>query len=433
MKKQKIQIINADSVQGKKLFTLLAKKRSARSHQIEQAVRDVLDDIQTLGDKALFAYTKKFDHKVISPKTVRLRTADIKSQAQKVPSSLKTTIREAAKRIRQYHARQKIDRSFSLKTSEGTLYQRVKPLKRVGVYVPGGYTVYPSSVLMNVIPAQIAGVKEIVAVTPPHDELHPLIAYALSLLKVEEVYQIGGAQAVGALAYGTKSVPAVEKIVGPGNSYVAIAKKLVYGTVDIDSVAGPSEVAILADESVDPSWVALDLLSQAEHGSGDEIAICITEQQSYAENIKTCLLQEIEQSPVRKVFEQLQPDAILILLCQTREQSIEYVNRIAPEHLQIMTKTAKKDLEKIDNAAAIFVGPYTPVALGDYYVGTNHVLPTGAAARYASGLGVDSFLKRISVAHITKPGINSAAKHVSQFARAENFIHHALSVERRTD
>jgi histidinol dehydrogenase len=322
---------------------------------------------------------------------------------------------------------------FSLRTAEGQLSQAIRPLDSVAVYVPGGYRCYPSSVLMNVIPAQIAGVRRIVCVTPPHDAIDPGIAFALKLLGVSEVYRIGGAPAVAALAYGTKSVQAVDKIVGPGNAYVATAKRRVYGIVDIDSVAGPSEVAIIADDSADPTFVALDLLSQAEHGSGDEVAICVTESTRHATKIRKRLQAEIERSPVRGTLEKLPAYAISVFVCRNRAESVELVNTIAPEHLQIMTRTATQDVRAIRNAAAVFLGMDSPVPLGDYFVGTNHVLPTGGGARFASPLGVEDFVKRMSIARIHSKGLRNAAPHVIRFASAEGFLHHALSVERRIE
>ena len=240
-------------------------------------------------------------------------------------------------------------------------------------------------------------------------------------------------QAIAALAYGTESVRSVDKIVGPGNLYVAIAKKMVYGAVDIDTIAGPSEVIVLADETAKPEWVALDLLAQAEHGSGNESALCVTESHDLAEKIRTCCMTEILHSPIRDVFEKLSANSICICLAKTRDESIRFINECAPEHLQIITKTMREDVRKIVNASAIFCGPYSPVALGDYYIGTNHVLPTGGAARYASPLGVESFLKRMSVAEISASGLKRCAGKVSTLARSENFIHHALSVERRAE
>lgn len=426
-----IPLITIGSNAGKRILKEIIEARTTRSEKVQQTVEKIVSDIRKKGDSALFGYTKKFDKISITSKSIRIDPDHLSAQAKKVPSELKITIKEAAKRIRAYHLKQKINAEFSMKTAEGRLDQIVRPLYRVGVYIPGGYTTYPSTVLMDVIPASIAGVKEIVAVTPPRDEFDPLIAYVLKLLKINEIYQVGGAQAIGALAYGTESIPAVDKIVGPGNSYVAIAKKMVYGAVDIDTVAGPSEVAILADKTANPEWVAFDLLAQAEHGSGDEIAVCVTENRKYADKVRNCLMSEIEKSSIREVFAGLSPYAISVFISKSRNESIEFVNNLAPEHLQIMTKTYRQDLKKVRNAAAVFLGPHTPVALGDYFIGTNHVLPTGSAARYASPLGIDSFIKRISVAEVSASGLKKAASHVSRFANAEKFTHHALSVERR--
>lgn len=424
-------IAKIGSKEGKRLLKNILDSRKWRNEEVYRAVARILDDIRKKGDMALFAHTKKYDKCPVNSKTVRIRRETIVSQAEKTAPALKKTIREAAKRIRAYHQNQKSS-GFSIKTAEGRLSQIVMPLNRVGVYIPGGHTVYPSTVLMDIIPAQIAGVREIAAVTPPRrGTLDHSIAFVLDLLGITEVYGIGGAQAVGALAYGTHSVPAVDKIVGPGNLYVAIAKKIVFGDVDIDSVAGPSEVVIIADKSTNPSWAALDLLSQAEHGSGDEIAVCVTDSMDIAVRIREELIREASISPVKRVFQKLSSHAIAFFVGADRNECIDLVNLLAPEHLQIMTKTPRKDFKKIRNAAAVFLGQNTPVALGDYFIGTNHVLPTGSAARFASPLGVNDFEKRISVAEISAEGIKISEPHVSRFARAENFIHHAMSVERR--
>ncbi len=432
MAKITIPVVSINSDEGKTLLHSIEEARVNRSDEVETAVREVLDNVQTKGDSALFAFTKKFEQRELTTETVRFSVEDIKARASEIDPELANSIKEAAKRIRAYHEKQKFDSSFELKTPEGTLSQLVLPLKRVGLYVPGGYTVYPSTVLMNGIPAQIAGVEEIVAVTPCRDGyLAPALAFVFDLLGIQEVYQVGGAQAVAALAFGTESIPAVDKIVGPGNSYVATAKKMVYGTVDIDSVAGPSEVAILADGTANPEWVALDLLSQAEHGSGDETAVLVTEDEEFAKKVIESLHVEIDNSPVTEVFERLSDDAITVFIAKDRSESIEFINKLGPEHLEIQTETYREDLTKIRNAAAIFLGYHTPDAMGDYFVGPNHVLPTAAASRYASPLGVDSFIKRISVAEVTKEGLAGCAEHVSRFARSEKFVHHAMSVERR--
>jgi histidinol dehydrogenase len=427
-----IPIIEFGSQESEKILSQIEESRRSRNEEVEKAVRQIIDDVAKNGDKALFEYCEKFDARKLNAKTVRLQKKQISLQAQKVDKDLAKTIKEAAKRIFDYHFMQKIDASFSLETQEGILRQKILPLRRVGLYIPGGHTIYPSTVLMNAIPAKIAGVKEIAVVTSCRQgELNPALAFVLDLLEIDEIYQIGGAQAVAALAFGTKSIAAVDKIVGPGNSFVAAAKKAVYGIVDIDCVAGPSEVAIWADESANPAWTALDLLSQAEHGSGDETAVLVSENAEFAQKVKIALLEEIEKSPVKTIFEKLSKNAICIFITQNAAQSADLINKIGPEHLEILTKDPENDLEKIENAAAVFLGNFSPVPVGDYFVGTNHVLPTAAASRYASPLGVDDFRKRISVAKISENGLKSAAQHISRFARAENFIHHALTVERR--
>lgn len=429
-KTHKIPLTNASSPAGKRFLQLVIQSRQNRDNETAARVKDILEEVRIKGDSALFEFTRKFDKVDIGPKNIKVTWKEIQRQAKKCTPELQEAIRGAHQRIEAFH-RNQVRQGFSLQTAEGTLSQVIRPLNRVGLYIPGGKTIYPSTVLMDAVPAKIAGVKEIAAVTPPRGELDPAIAFALQLLEIKEVYRAGGAQAIGALAFGTKSIKPVDKIVGPGNSFVAAAKRQVFGFVDIDSIAGPSEVVVLADKSVDPSWVALDLLSQAEHGTGDELAICITEDSDFAKAIADATAREIADSPLKERFSNLPEYAISIIVCKSRDESIALVNEIGPEHLQIMTKTYKKDVTKITNAAAVFLGKYTPVALGDYFIGTNHVLPTGGAARFASPLGVDSFVKRISIAEVTAKGLDLSAPYVSTLARAENFIHHALSVERR--
>ncbi|HUI91963.1 MAG TPA: histidinol dehydrogenase [Chitinivibrionales bacterium] len=429
---KKIPIINLSSGTGRKFLTNLRSRSVARTEAAQAVVDKILYDVKNKGDSALFAYTKKFDHVSVTKKTIRLEPSYIKKRAALAPAAFKAACAEAAQRIRAFHERQR-PAAFSLKTTEGVLSQVIRPIGRAGVYVPGGVTLYPSSVLMNVIPAQIAGVAEIALATPPRGELDPALAYAMALLGVSEAYRMGGAQAIAAFAYGTRSVAAVDKITGPGNLYVALAKKAVYGTVAIDSVAGPSEVIVLADASANPQWVALDLLAQAEHGSGDETALCVTEDARFATSVAECTVREIERSPVKNVFSRLGAASLCVCVAKSRKQSIEFVNQCAPEHLEIITTTWKQDLRDIRNAGAVFAGPYSPVAMGDYFAGTNHVLPTGGAARFSSPLGVEDFVKRMSVAEISRRGLRSAARRVSVLARAERFVHHALSVERRAD
>ncbi len=425
-----LPVINYDTSAGKRLISGMEKSRRARDAEVTAKVESIIEDVREEGDAALIRYSEKFDNVRLTPSNLRIGREEIDEAASEIPRQLKEAVLASQKRIEAYHRKQQ-QKGFTLKTKEGTLKQLIVPLKRVGIYIPGGYTVYPSTVLMNAIPAKVAGVEEIVAITPPRHKLDPAIAFAIRLLGIDEVYRIGGAHGIAALAYGTKQIPAVDKIVGPGNAYVQTAKRLLYGTVDIDSVAGPSEVVILADGSAPAQWVALDLLAQAEHGSGDELAWCITENISYARKVAAAVQKEISTSPVKQSIGKLPGYSMAVIVTPSRRESIELINRIAPEHLQIMTAEPHRDLALIRNASAVFLGKFTPVALGDYFIGTNHVLPTGGAARFASPLGVDSFVKRISVAEATAVGLEHAAPFVSVFARAEKFIHHALSVERR--
>ncbi|MDR2592666.1 MAG: histidinol dehydrogenase [Chitinispirillales bacterium] len=424
-----IPVADLNSREGKSLLKKIIDARDCFDDAVSKAAAAIISDVRENGDEALAKYTKRFDG--VRPAKLRIPPAEIAVRARRAPPELKIAIRETARRLRQYHSCQGMP-MFKINTPDGEIRQAVRPLNRVGLYIPGGRTVYPSSVLMNVVPAQSAGVKEIVAVTPPQkDGLDAGVAFALNLLGITEVYQAGGAQAVAALAYGTETITPVDKIVGPGNAYVAAAKRLVYGKVDIDCVAGPSEVVIVADKSADSRLVALDLLAQAEHGTGDEIAVCIVESKILAAKIAAAVTKEINASPSKADFMKLPPHAITIFVTTSRAESLELCDTIAPEHLQLMTETANDDAWHVANAAAIFIGSDTPTALGDYFIGTNHVLPTGGTARFASPLGVESFQKRISIAKVSLKGLKSAMDIVPTFARAEAFHHHALSVEAR--
>ncbi len=427
---RKIPVIRFGSPEGNRFMRNMQAARTRRDGEVTAKVAEIVEAVRKEGNPALFRFIEKFDGIRLSSRSAAITREQIDAASSLVSRALKASIQELAARIEVYH-RGQVGKGFSIKTAEGTLSQLVRPLARVGLYIPGGYTVYPSTVLMNAIPARVAGVQQIVAITPPREALDPGIAYALKLCKITEAYRIGGAQGIAALAFGTSTIRRVDKIVGPGNIWVSTAKRLVYGSVDIDSVAGPSEVVIMADRSAPAEWIALDLLAQAEHGTGDEIAICVTEDADFGREVAESAAAEIERSPVRPVLEKLPVHAIVVVVTGSREETLSVVNDIAPEHLEIVTKSATKDLRGVTNAAAVFIGPHTPVALGDYFVGTNHVLPTGGAARFASPLGVDSFVKRISVAEVTPAGLDRAAPFVSVFARAEAFVHHALSVERR--
>ncbi|MDR0331690.1 MAG: histidinol dehydrogenase [Chitinispirillales bacterium] len=427
---RKIPVAAADSREGKSILAKIADAREKRSDAVARAAGAIIDDVRKSGDAALLKYARKFDKIQLTKPALRIPNERIMTRARSAPTALKRSIREAAVRLHKYHSGQGLAQ-FKIATPEGELRQVVRPLRRVGIYIPGGHAVYPSSVLMNAVPARLAHVKEIVAVTPPREELDAGIAFALRHLGITEVYQVGGAQAIAALAYGTKTIAPVDKIVGPGNAYVAAAKRLVYGKVDIDSIAGPSEVVIVADKSADARLAALDLLAQAEHGSGDEIALCITESKAVAAKIAAAAENEMRASPARATLAKLPRHAVTVLVTRSRAESLALVDEIAPEHLQLMTATANTDAWYVNNAAAIFIGSDTPVALGDYFIGTNHVLPTGGAARFASPLGVENFQKRISMARAFPRGLKIAGEIVPPFARAEGFVHHAMSVEER--
>jgi len=428
--RKNIPIIAYPGTVFRRLRARIDREREKRAQAVEAVVRRVCAGVRAGGNAALFSYAKQFDGINLTTRTIKVDPAYAARRAALAPAPLRRAINAAIARIRAFHARQK-PVAFSLATREGRLWQAVRPLARAGVYVPGGYTSYPSSVLMTVIPARIAGVDEIALATPFKREMDPGVAYACQRLGIREIYRMGGAQAIAAFAYGTKSVKPVDCIVGPGNAYVACAKKLVFGTVAVDSIAGPSEVIVLADDSADPRLVALDMLAQAEHGSGDESAWCVTESRTLASAVVKALDREMAASPVRPVLEKLSPFALAVFVAPDRTASIRFVNECAPEHLEIMTRAASADVRRVRTAGAVFVGPNSPAALGDYFIGTNHVLPTGRAARYASPLGVETFVRRMSIARVTAAGLRAATPHVAAFARAERFAHHALSVEGR--
>jgi histidinol dehydrogenase len=429
---RQIPIVDINTREGKNIFKKISDAREGRDDAVSRAAAAIIADVRENGDEALFKYAKRFDGARLDKAGLRIQPALIAARARLADSELKNSIRETVRRLRQYHGCQGLQ-MYKINTPDGELRQAVKALNRVGVYIPGGHAAYPSSVLMNIVPAQCAGVKEIAAVTPPRDgDMDEGVAYALNYLGIEEVYQAGGAQAIAALAYGTETIAPVDKIVGPGNAYVAAAKRLVFGKVDIDCIAGPSELVIVADRSAPPQLVALDLLAQAEHGTGDEIAVCIVESKVLAAKIAAAITKEIKASPSPDVFTKLPPYAISVFVTASREDSLKLCDEIAPEHLQIMTETANDDAWHVSNAAAIFIGADTPAALGDYFIGTNHVLPTGGTARFASPLGVESFQKRVSLVKVSQKGMKAARDVVPAFAQAEGFAHHAMSVEART-
>ena len=383
-------------------------KRSPNNYgKFEAAVADILANVKEKGDEALFSYTKEFDKVEVTPETIRVTEEEIEEAYKAVDASLLEVIRKALVNIRSYHEKQR-QNSWFTSTENGTMLgQKVTPLNRVGVYVPGGKAVYPSSVLMNIVPAKVAGVPHIVMTTPPGKD--------------------GGAQAIGALAYGTASIPKVDKIVGPGNIFVALAKKAVYGHVSIDSIAGPSEILVLADETANAHYVAADLLSQAEH---DEMAsaILITTSTELAQNVEKEIEGYLKVLSRKEIIEKSLENFGYILIAEDMNEAIEAANEIASEHMEIVTKNAFEVMMKVRNAGAIFIGEYSSEPLGDYFAGPNHVLPTNGTAKFFSALSVDDFIKKSSIVYYSKSALQEIHKDIIQFASSEQLTAHANSI-----
>lgn len=405
-------------------------KRSPNNYgNYEAAVREILNRVQTEGDRALFEYTAKFDKTEITAETIRVTEEEIKEAYQQTDPALIDVIRKALVNIRSYHEKQK-QNSWFTSSEEGTMLgQKVTPLQRVGVYVPGGKAVYPSSVLMNIVPAKVAGVDQIVMTTPPGKDgkVNPSTLVAAKEAGADEIYKAGGAQAIGALAYGTQSIPKVDKIVGPGNIFVALAKKAVYGHVSIDSIAGPSEILVLADDSANPRFVAADLLSQAEH---DELAsaILITTSKALAEKVSREVDEFVKVLSRREIIQKSLDNFGYILLADSMEDAIEAANAIASEHMEIVTRNPFEIMMKVRNAGAIFIGEYSSEPLGDYFAGPNHVLPTNGTAKFFSPLSVDDFVKKSSIVYYSREALKKIHKDIEQFASSEQLTAHANSV-----
>jgi len=412
----------------------ISKLRADNSHndpKLEGSVRKIVDDVRKNGDKALFKYTKRFDKVELSKNNIKVSKKEISDAEKRLSSRIKSDLRKAAARVKSYHNTKK-PLKHKYKDSLGNeLGWLIIPIDRVGIYVPGGKAAYPSTVLMTAIVARVAGVKEIVLVTPcPKGELSDEVLYAAKISGVDSIYKIGGAQAVSALAYGTDSVPRVDKIVGPGNIYVAIAKKLVFGVVDIDMIAGPSEVLIIADGSCPSQWVAADLLAQAEH---DEMAVpvCITTSLRFAKEIRSSVLDQLSRLSRKDIAGESVRNQGRIYVVSDLNFAIEVSNNFAPEHLELCVEKPKLLLSKIRNAGAIFMGATSTEAFGDYIAGPSHVLPTGGAARFSSPLSVYDFVKMPSVISISKQGFNKLSKSVMNLAYSEGLEAHALSVKTR--
>jgi histidinol dehydrogenase len=398
---------------------------------VEKTVRKIIGDVRKSGDAALISYTEKFDGVKLAPKKIRVSEKEIEKAFEDVPEEDIDALRLAARRIADFHERQKTQSWFVQEVSGAMLGQRVLPLECVGIYVPGGKASYPSSVLMNAVPAKVAGVPKVVMCVPaPGGKLNPGVLVAADLAGVDEIYKVGGAQAVAAMAYGTKTIPRVDKIVGPGNIYVATAKRLVFGAVDIDMVAGPSEILVVADKTANPAFVAADMLSQAEH---DEMAsaVLVTDSPELADAVKLELDAQVKELPRRKVAEKSLADFGAIILVRDLLEAAEIANRIAPEHLELSVDRPMELLPRLKNAGAIFMGHYTPEAVGDYCAGPNHVLPTGGTARFFSPLSTDDFVKKSSVLMYTKEALEELAPAVLRIAKMEGLDAHARMVEKR--
>ena len=409
----------------------LCSRTVAPTVGILKKVQEIIADVQNGGiEKALY-YAKEFDS--LKTDSLRVDAKEIEGAASLVSDELKNALDLAILNVKSFHEHQQ-EKSWSFEASDGVvLGQRIRPMHRVGLYVPGGSGAYPSTVIMNAVPAMIAGVQEIVVVTPIKDKLNPALAYVLKSLSITEVYHIGGAQAIALLAYGAEGVAPVDIIVGPGNVFSTIAKKEVLGVVDIDMIAGPSKILVMADATANPEYVAADLLSQAEHGSGFEASICITNDLDTAQSISAAVKEQVEASPKKDLLYKSLEVYGRILLVKNWEDGVQIANHIAPEHLEIITENAALLSEKIVNAGAIFIGPYSSEPVGDYFAGPNHVLPTNGTARFFSPLGVYDFIKRTSVIEYSKEAIQKHAKSIASIAESEGFIHHAAAVLKRLE
>lgn len=424
-----MRIVRLTEGTKKNILENMLQRSPSQYGTYEAAVQDILAQVKEKKDEAIFAYTKKFDRADINASNVRVTDAEIEEAYQHVDDELLRVVRKALVNIREYHALQK-QNSWFQSTEQGTMLgQKITPLSKVGVYVPGGKASYPSSVLMNVVPAKVAGVGKIIMTTPCNSEgkVNPTVLVAAKEAGADEVYKIGGAQAIAALAFGTESIPKVDKIVGPGNIYVALAKKAVYGHVSIDSVAGPSEILVLADETANPRYVAADLLSQAEH---DELAssILITTSMELAQKVSEEVDGFVRVLERKEIIQKSLDNFGYILVADSMADAIETANEIASEHLEIVTKNPFEVMTKIRNAGAIFIGEYSCEPLGDYFAGPNHILPTNGTAKFFSPLSVDDFVKKSSIIYYSREALQPIHKDIEVFAKSEQLTAHANSI-----
>ena len=427
-----MRIIPLDEGSRKNILEDLLKRDPNQYSQYADTVSAIVERVKKDKDEALFSYTMQFDKAEISAENVRVSQAEIEEAREKVDPKLLAVMEKSMENIREYHQRQVRQSWFSSKPDGTILGQKITALESVGVYVPGGKAAYPSTVLMNIIPAKVAGVERIVMVTPPGKDgkVNPVTLTAAYLAGVTEVYKVGGAQAIAAMAFGTESVPRVNKIVGPGNIFVALAKKAVYGHVSIDSIAGPSEILVLADETANPRYVAADLLSQAEH---DELAsaILVTTSMELARAVSAEVDKLVKTLSRREILEKSLENYGYLLVARSLDEAIETANEIASEHLEIVTKNPFEVMTKIRNAGAIFIGPYSSEPLGDYFAGPNHVLPTNGTAKFFSPLGVDDYVKKSSIIYYSKEALEAVHTEIEAFAESEQLTAHANSIRVR--
>ena len=425
-----MRIIKLDESSKKNILNDLLKRSPNNYDNFADSVNAILANVKENGDKALFQYTKDFDKADINASNIKVTEEEIKEAYDRLENpELVQVIRRSLKNIKEYHEKQKQYSWFDSKPDGSILGQKVTPLSRVGVYVPGGKAAYPSSVLMNVIPAKVAGVEQIVMVTPPGKDgkVNPNTLVAANEAGVDVIYKVGGAQAIAALAYGTESIAKVDKIVGPGNIYVALAKKAVFGYVSIDSVAGPSEILVLADETANPRYVAADLLSQAEH---DELAsaILVTTSEELANKVSEYVDMFVSKLKRKEILQKSLDNYGYILVTDTMQAAIDTANDIASEHLEIVTKNPFDTMTRIKNAGAIFLGENSSEPLGDYFAGPNHVLPTNGTAKFFSALSVDDFVKKSSIVYYSREALRKIHKDIEQFATSEQLTAHANSI-----
>ena len=422
-----LDITRADGFAERMLINQIKSRSGETDRKVSAAVSEIIYAVRMGGDEAVREYTEKFDGAV--PEKTEIGREEMETALKNSSSDFVYALHKAAENIRDFHERQKQQSWFNTFENGTMVGQRIRGLERVGVYVPGGTAAYPSSVLMNVIPAKIAGVKEIIMVTPPGKDGKPNqnILAAAAVAGVERIFLIGGAQAIAALAYGTESVPRVDKIVGPGNIFVATAKKLLFGIVDIDMVAGPSEILIVADETAEPQFLAADLMSQAEH---DVLAsaILLTTSQRIAEETIEELNRQMQALSRKDIIEKSLTDYGAVIVCNNLSQAIDFANELAPEHLELCVKNPVEYIGRVDNAGSVFLGNYSPESVGDYYAGPNHVLPTGGTARFFSPLSVDSFIKKSSFIYYTSSALDSTKDNIITLADAEGLTAHANAV-----